>query len=1116
MTQGKHFAAGGDHFATLPNKKIHAPKGIARLTVTAATMSAMTGSSLISPFTAFAQTGDGGTQHPAVMSPIAAHAGAASGVGAKSAAQTIADLQKAVDEAKAKEDAAKASYDEAAGPYHEAASARDQAKASYDSAASAGTAADRAAMDEYARQVAEGKDAADAAGKDLEQAKAGLADAKADASEKDEAYQSALKAAQDARDALDKAKADAVGATPEAISAAEQAVRDAQAAVSRAQAELDNANATLADAQSKLVAAQSAKDSVDAVLAAAQQNKDATDAKAAAASAAYEKAKADLAAAEAGASGPEYDAAKQKVADAEAALATARAAQSQCESELEQAQSAAATAQADLNDAQTALSVKQQAAADAESGVNAAQSALDAANADLDAAKQANADAVAKLDAAKQAVKDAESAKAAADVELANAKAAKDTADAAVTAAQQKVDEAQAKLDSADAQLKQGAIGFFRAMGADSAIEIIQNCTYKDYTEVGNSLDATSLDNMLAAIPYMKSINEYRKSVGLSELQVTYKLIAAAIANANYSDVKFGHSMQFDTSENLAWNYGTDPKPQWVDQEKAFFDQAVQELYGVTGLIGKDAVDFYKSHSGIESYVNQHFKVAGYPATVGHYLHVISPEIGYMGMAVCSKGTMNGWKTDSFDTANLGWAGSGWNMNPMPVDEYEQKLTSYIDGLKNAKSALDAAKTNLASKKQAAAGAAATVQQKQVAADSARAGVDAAKQGVADAQRAVDAAKADLASKQQGVTDAQTELNAAKSDLDAANAAVDTAKSTVQQKQVAFDAAHAAVTTAQSKLDSAKADTEAKQQDVMDANADLAKFFQDVADAKKAVDTAKSAHDAAVADQAEKAAVLAAAKQKADTTASALADAQRAVDAAKADTGVAADKLTGSQTDLVGAQSNLAILTGLAAKLAEAQQREQDAVKAVNDTKAVLDAAKADTIAAESLVSAAEQAKAQADAKLSKLNSIDAGAAIASGHDANADSALNALFAAAVEARAKVAPAKAILDEKQAAVDGLQPGYDATLAAYELAKSDRIAAEQKLSDEIARQEAEEAAKQQAAYTPKHLAGTDTAQPGSLAQTGDRAGLIGETFAIGGTVLVATGVFLDRKKRREQM
>ena len=579
-------------------------------------------------------------------------------------------------------------------------------------------------------------------------------------------------------------------------------------------------------------------------------------------------------------------------------------------------------------------------------------------------------------------------------------------------------------------------------------VNIILNAKYAGKTEVGNSKDATSLDNMLNAIRWMKSVNDYRKSVGLSELQVTYKLIAGAIADANYSDTVLDHARQYDFAENLAWNYGIDPSGQWIEQEKGFFDKATEALYGVTGLVGKDAYDFYaKNGVAINHWIadNCHWE-NGSSGTVGHYMNIINPELAVMGMATCTKGTMSGLQTQCYTAEISGWSGSGWNMNPMSVDEYEQKLTSYINGLKNAKSALDAAKADLASKKQAAAGAA----------------------------------------------------------------------TTVQQKQVAFDAANAAVTTVQTKLDSAKADTEAKQQDVMDANADLAKFFQDVADAKKALDTAKSVHDAAAADQVEKATVLAAAEQKADATARALADAQRAVDAAKTDAGVAADRLTGSQTDLDDAQSNLDILTGLAAKLAEAQQREQDAVKAVNDTKAALDAAKADTIAAESLVSAAEQAKAQADAKLSKLNSIDAGAAIASGHDVNADDALNALFAAAVEARAKVAPAKAILDEKQAAVDGLQPGYDAALAAYELAKSDRIAAEQKLSDEIARQEAEEAAKQQAAYTPKHLAGTDTAQPGSLAQTGDRAGLIGETFAIGGTVLVAAGVFLDQKKRREQM
>lgn len=64
MTQGKHFAAGGDHFAALPNKKIHTPKGIARLTVTAATMAAMTGSSLISPFAAFARPVTGARSTP--------------------------------------------------------------------------------------------------------------------------------------------------------------------------------------------------------------------------------------------------------------------------------------------------------------------------------------------------------------------------------------------------------------------------------------------------------------------------------------------------------------------------------------------------------------------------------------------------------------------------------------------------------------------------------------------------------------------------------------------------------------------------------------------------------------------------------------------------------------------------------------------------------------------------------------------------------------------------------------------------------------------------------------------------------------------------------------------
>ena len=219
-------------------------------------------------------------------------------------------------------------------------------------------------------------------------------------------------------------------------------------------------------------------------------------------------------------------------------------------------------------------------------------------------------------------------------------------------------------------------------------------------------------------------------------------------------------------------------------------------------------------------------------------------------------------------------------------------------------------------------------------------------------------------------------------------------------------------------------------------------------------------------------------------------------------------------------------MNGLASKLVEAQQREQAAQQAVTDAKVALDAARTDAHMADVKVSAAKQAKTDADAKLAKLNTIDAFAALVSGHDENADDALNALFAAAVEARAKVAPAKSEFDEKQARVDELQLGYDAALAAYSQAKSECIAAEQALADEIARQEAEVAAQKQkatntsttsqVAYSAKHMATSSSTQGGNLAQTGDAAALIGETFAIGGAVLVASGVFLDAKKRRGQM
>lgn len=87
-----------------------------RLAVTAATTIAMTGSSLLAPFSAFANDASDTTAQDAIMSPLAVHAGEAAGSAVKANAQKIADLQAAIDAAKAAEADAKSDYDTVAAP----------------------------------------------------------------------------------------------------------------------------------------------------------------------------------------------------------------------------------------------------------------------------------------------------------------------------------------------------------------------------------------------------------------------------------------------------------------------------------------------------------------------------------------------------------------------------------------------------------------------------------------------------------------------------------------------------------------------------------------------------------------------------------------------------------------------------------------------------------------------------------------------------------------------------------------------------------------------------------------------------------------------------------------
>lgn len=87
--------------------------------------------------------------------------------------------------------------------------------------------------------------------------------------------------------------------------------------------------------------------------------------------------------------------------------------------------------------------------------------------------------------------------------------------------AQAKLDAAQATANASAENYRQGAIAFFKSVGADDAADLILNCKYASLTKVGEEVDATSLTNMKQAIVWLKACNEYRKSVGLSELKVT-------------------------------------------------------------------------------------------------------------------------------------------------------------------------------------------------------------------------------------------------------------------------------------------------------------------------------------------------------------------------------------------------------------------------------------------------------------------------------------------------------------------------------------------------------------------------------------------------------------------
>ncbi len=234
---------------------------------------------------------------------------------------------------------------------------------------------------------------------------------------------------------------------------------------------------------------------------------------------------------------------------------------------------------------------------------------------------------------------------------------------------------AQASYDKAKAVYDEGSFGFFDSVNATSAIDALTNSSISSYTKKGDPQDATSLENMKMALDnivgqidstyfndtepamtYVEKCNYLRAKNNVGELKITDYLMAAAQADCNYSDTVIGHAKAFNIGENLAWNYGSDPFYQWYDEEYAEF------LNGVTAF-----------------------------SEIGHYKNIIDSSYNYTGFAICTRGTMNRWKTygQTFDS----W-GSDTSYTPA---EYKERFMTYYNSVTSSLSKAQTALQNAVS-----------------------------------------------------------------------------------------------------------------------------------------------------------------------------------------------------------------------------------------------------------------------------------------------------------------------------------------------------------------------------------------------------------------------------------
>ena len=203
---------------------------------------------------------------------------------------------------------------------------------------------------------------------------------------------------------------------------------------------------------------------------------------------------------------------------------------------------------------------------------------------------------------------------------------------------------------------------------------------------------------------------------------------------------------------------------------------------------------------------------------------------------------------------------------------------------------------------------------------------------------------------------------------------------------------------------------------------------------------------------------------------------------------------------------------------AEAEQKFAEAEQQLDDAQKQLEAANEAVVDANLDIFKAKAELANDEALRADLEAVDHKASLAAGTTGNEKLVkLNAAYArykAAVDAAAGL---KAALSDADAKLSDANDAYAAALAELGDAK-DALAAAQAEYDKYhpkAVPQAKPQAKPQVTQaTAKASAAKKQTTSGALAQTGDDSALAGEVFVIGGITLVAAGVTLSDRRRKQ--